>query len=283
MSASAVVGKAETAAENVVRDVAPWLEKLARLGFLAKAVIYMTVGALASAAALRLGSTPATGSRGAMAKLLEAPFGHALLVVMAIGLFGYAAWRITEGIMDPQRAGHDAKGIAKRAQSIVLGGVHVALGITAIKLAWGDRGAGDDGANTQHWAAKALATPGGTTALWIVAAGFVAYGLHQIYCGWRAKLDKRLALGGMSAPAQRCVIGASRFGIAARGVVFATVGVLVARGARHHDPREARGVKQALLELLSFGRLPFILVATGLIAFGIYQLIDARYRRIDTV
>jgi hypothetical protein len=277
MAPSEIAGKAHQA----VREYAPWIEKLARLGFLARAILYMTIGALATAAALRLGGTPAMGSRGAMAHLINAPLGEVLLVVISIGLFGSAAWRFVEGVVDPEHHGKGAKGLAKRTRSISLGVIHVALAISAIKLVVGDLDAASDGTNTQHWTAKAMATPGGTVLLWIVAAGFVAYGLYQLYNAWRAKLNKRLSLGRLSRRTQRFVIGASRFGIAARGVVFATIGVLLARGIQHHDPRDARGIKAALFELFEFGRGPFLLVATGLVAYGIYQLINARYRHIS--
>ncbi len=283
MQPSLYVDRAENAVREKAREVAPWIEKLARLGFLAKALLYVTIGVLACAAALRLGGTPATGSRGAMAKLLDAPLGHVLLVIIAIGLFGYAAWRIIEGIVDPEHNGKKAKGIAKRVRSLAVGGIHVALGISAIKLAWGDLSAANDGQQTQSWTARALATPGGEFALWAVAAGFVGYGLYQLYKAWKAKLNKRLALGQMEPRTQKYVIAASRFGIAARGIVFGVIGILVGRAVMNHDPRQARGVKQALLEIFSFGRIPFLVVATGLIAYGIYQLINARYRRIQAV
>lgn len=279
MNAEPVVAKAEEA----VHKAAPWIEKLARLGFLAKALLYVTIGVLASAAALSLGGTPATGSRGAMGELLDAPLGDVLLGAIAIGMFGYAAWRIIEGIADPTDRGRDAKGIAKRARSLFVGVLHAALGVSAIKLALGDLAAAQDGARSQHYTARALATPGGTILLWIVAGGFVAYGAYQLYCAWKAKLGDQLSLAEMSPGARRFVIAASRFGIAARGVVFGTIGVLVARAIEHRDPRQARGLKQALLELFSWGRAPFALVAAGLIAYGIYQLIQARYRRIETV
>ncbi len=266
--------------ETAVRDAAPWIEKLARLGFIAKAVLYMTIGALATAAALRLGGTPGTGSRGAMATLINAPFGELLIVAIAIGLFGYAAWRLVEGITDAEGVGTSAKGIAKRVRSVGIGVLHAALGVSAIKLAAGDVNAAKDGAQTQHWAARALSSTTGTAILGAVAAGFIAFGAYQLYKAYRAKLDKRLSLGGMSSGARRFVIAASRFGIAARGVVFATVGVLLVRVITQHDPKEARGIKSALLELFELGRAPFLLVATGLVAYGIYQLINARYRRI---
>jgi len=76
------------------------------------------------------------------------------------------------------------------------------------------------------------------------------------------------------------VIAASRFGIAARGVVFGTIGILLVRGIQHRDPSEARGMRAALLQLFELGRWPFLAVAIGLVAYGIYQFINARYRRI---
>ena len=140
---------------------------------------------------------------------------------------------------------------------------------------------GRDGAGSQHWTAKALATPGGAIALYVVAAGFVIYGVYQLYKAWKAKLDKHLALGRMSHGARRFVVGASRFGIAARGVVFGMIGVLLARAVRTHDASQARGINQAMAELFSWGRIPFAVIAAGLVAYGLYQLINARYRRIS--
>jgi hypothetical protein len=266
--------------QTAVHDVAPWIEKLARLGFLAKALLYMTIGALATAAALRLGGTPATGSRGAMAKLINAPLGEVLIVTMAIGLFGYAAWRVIEGFTDPERQGTSLKGIARRVRAIAVGLVHAGLGVSAIKLAAGDISAARDGAQTQHWTARALSTTTGMTIVAIVAGGFILYGAYQLYNAYRAKLSERLSLDQLSTHAYRLVIAASRFGIAARGVVFMTVGVLFARAISQRDPTQAQGIKAALVQLFQLGRLPFIVVATGLVAYGIYQLINARYRRI---
>lgn len=281
MSARVAVENVEATVRNKAHEVAPWITRLARLGFFAKAVLYATVGVLASAAALRLGGSPANGSRGAMATLVAAPLGRVLLWVIAIGLFGYAAWRVLEALVDPERHGRDAKGIALRVRSLITGCIHAALGVSAIKLALGDNSAAHDGRTTEHWAARALRTPGGEALLWAIAAGFVAYGAYQLWCAWRAKLDKRLALGRLAPATRRVVIHASRLGIAARGVVFGTVGVLLARAALHHDPRQARGTKQALSTLFELGRGPFIVVAVGLIAYGFYELLNARYRRID--
>ncbi len=276
MSASAISGQAD----HAIRQVAPWVEKLARLGFVAKAVLYMTIGVLASAAALRLGGTPASGQRGAMGTLVDAPLGRVLLAVIAAGLFGYAAWRFIDAIMDPEGNGREAKGIAKRIRSAAVGVLYAALGASAVKIALGHHEAARDGTQSAHWTGRALATTGGKVALIGIAGAFVAYGIHQLYCAWTAKLDRRLQLGRMSSAARRWLIGASRFGIAARGVVFGTTGILVWRAVQQHDPQKARGLKASMLELFELGRIPFAIISVGLVAYGVYQLIEARYRNI---
>ena len=86
----------------------------------------------------------------------------------------------------------------------------------------------------------------------------------------------------MNARAQRWAIGLSRFGIAARGVVFALMGVFVLQAAIQADPQEARGLDGALesLQGQSYGPYLLGLAALGLVAYGAYCLLNARYRRI---
>ena len=56
------------------------------------------------------------------------------LVVAAIGLFGYAAWRIVQGVLDPERDGRGWKGIAMRVGFVARGVMHAALGWQALRL-----------------------------------------------------------------------------------------------------------------------------------------------------
>jgi hypothetical protein len=77
------------------------------------------------------------------------------------------------------------------------------------------------------------------------------------------------------------VIAVSRFGIAARGVVFCLIAWFLARAAAHHNPSEAGGVRESLRTLADAGRWPLGLVALGLVAYGVYELVNARYRRIQ--
>jgi hypothetical protein len=274
---------------RAVRNVAPWIERLARLGFVASALLYMTVGALATCAALRLAGTPtpihgkAVGSRGAMGALLAAPAGRVLLVIIAVGLVGSALWRAIDAATNAERHRHGPLGIAARIRSAVIAVVDLGLAYSALRIATGHFEAARDGTETQHWIARALGTPGGTYALYALAAGLVGYGVYQLYCAARAKLDDELSLAHMSSGAARWVIDISRFGIAARGVVFAVTGALVGRAVNQHDPTQAAGPGRTLRELFELGTVPFIVVAIGLVAYGIYELLNAKYRRIHVV
>ncbi|MDQ3368350.1 MAG: DUF1206 domain-containing protein [Myxococcota bacterium] len=265
------------------RDVAPWIERLARVGFAAKGVLYLTVGALATSAALGSGGRTGADSRGAMNRLIEAPFGRPLLGIIAIGLLGYAVWRIVQAIKDPEHRGTDAKGIAMRIGFFVRGLIHLGLAGTAASLALWQRGGGSGGGGdrAREGTAEALKLPGGVYLLYAIAAAFAGYGVYQLYKAAKSKLGKQLELGRLAHGTRRVVIGVSRFGIAARGIVFGTVGVLLYRAASQSSAKEAGGMGDSMRELASLGKWPFLVIALGLGAYGIYELINARYRRID--
>jgi len=264
----------------VHNEAAPWIERLARVGFAAKALLYMTVGALAVLAALGQGGNAATDQRGAMHSILRAPTGRVLLGIVAIGLMGYAVWRVIEGITDPERRGRSAKGIALRVLSVITGLAHGALAISAAKLVLGQRIDGGGAREAQHWTARALATPGGNLLVIAVAGAVIGYGAYQLYCAYNAKFSKKLSLASLSSTTRSMVIGISSVGIAARGIVFGMIGVLLFRAANNGNPKQAGGFARSLAELFEWGRGPFVAIAVGLIAYGGYQLLNARYRRI---
>lgn len=267
--------------QQAADDVAPWIAWLARLGFVAKAILYGTIGGLAALAAFRRTGTGSTDTRGAMSTLLDAPLGSALVGAMAVGLFGYAVWRLIEGVLDPEHRGSDAKGLALRASFIARGLAHAALGLSALRLLSGRSESGQGGVEQGREATRtAFELPGGEWIVIGVAIGIALYGVYQLYRAAGAKLSKQLDLGRMSREAGRWVIGVSRFGIAARGLVFVAVGWTVFFAARRHDASEAGGIREALEVIRDFGRWPFAAVALGLIAYGVYQLLNARYRRV---
>jgi hypothetical protein len=263
---------------DAAREVAPWVAKLARVGYLAKALLYATVGVLAAQAALgRGGRTTDTG--GALREVLRAPMGDALVLAIALGLAGYAVWRVVDAITDAEGKGGDAKGIARRVGSAVRGLAHGALALAAFHLGTGS-GDGGDGGGSDRLVDRATEIGGGDWVLWLLAAAVLCYAGYQLYRAWAAKLGSQLDLGAASAGMGHWVIGISRAGIAARGVVFGLIGVLLFRAALHGNPREAGGVRDSLEMLGDMGRWPLAVIALGLVAYAVYELLNARYRRI---
>ena len=266
---------------GAAREVAPWIVRLARVGYAAKAVVYFTVGALAAQAAFGAGGAT-TDQRGALRTLLGQPMGRALLWVIALGLFGYAVWGVIAAMSDAERRGSDGKGLALRIGMAVRALAYGALGVTAVRLAAGSGGGG--GQRTQDWTARLMAMPMGRTLVLAAGAGVIGYGLYQLYRSYKAKLSKELDLSRLSPDAAEWVVRSARFGMAARGVVFGIIGAFLILAAYHYRATEARGLEGALetLRRQPLGQWLLAAVALGLVAYGVFQFVKARYRRIET-
>jgi hypothetical protein len=235
------------------------------------------MGLLATEAAVGIGGRT-TDSRGALRTIGEAPFGKIALFIVMIGLFGYAAWRLTSAVTDAERRGGDTSGIALRFADAGRGVAYGALAIWTLKFLMSKPSA--DGNQTRDAADRLLAMPGGR---WIVMAaglGVIAYAIYQIYRAASARFLKRLDLSSAGSQTKLWVERAGRFGIAARGIVFGMIGVLLVRAGWTYDPSKAGGIRESLdaLARQPFGRILYGIVALGLIAFGIFELATARYR-----
>ena len=263
--------------EDAAQEVAPWIERLARIGYLAKALLYATVGILAAQAALGSGGST-TDVGGALRQVVRAPLGDAMLLAIAAGLAGYALWRVVDAITDAEGRGGDLKGIASRMGSAFRGLAHAALALAAFRLATGS--GNGDGVRTEELVARALDLPGGEWLVWIGAGAMLGYGGYQLYRAYAAKLGRRLSLAALPAGSARWVIALCRSGIAARGIVFGLIGILLVRTAARRDPEQAGGIRESLEMLGSMGRWPLAMVALGLVAYALYEVLNARYRRI---
>ena len=276
-AANAPQTNTSSAAHEVVAPAAPWIERLARVGFAAKALLYCIVGGLAFRAALSDGGAT-TGSQGALASLVRHPYGAPLLVVIAVGLFGYAAWRITEAVLDPERRGTGLKGLGVRSSHAVRGVFHAWLGLQAVRIALGAGESGGDG--TERWTARALEAPLGSWLVIAVGLTVVGYGIYQLYRAWVAKLSKQLDLSRLSREAGSWLIKVSRFGLGARGAVFGVIGAYLVRAGVSHNANKAADTGEALgvIGQQPLGDWLLAVVAIGLIAYGAYEVVQARYR-----
>lgn len=259
------------------------LELLARAGYATRGALYLIVGGLAALAAVGQGGDT-TDTKGALLEVYAQPFGEALLGLAAFGLAGYAIFLVCRAALDPEREAREAWGLLKRAWWALLALVHGSLAVFALSTLLGNgAGADDGGAQARGVTAELLAfRPLGP---WLVAAvglGILAGAAYQLRCAWRAELDEQLDLSRLSATARRWAIRASRAGIAAQACVGVVAGAFLVVAAVTSDPHQTKGFADSLsaLRAMPFGEWLFAAVAVGLFAFGCYQLIEARYRRV---
>ena len=263
------------------RAAAPWIERFARTGYVAKGIVYIVIGTLAARAAFGAGGRT-TGSRGAMETIVEQPFGRVMLAVIAVGLLGYAIWQLIAAAADTERKGTEPKGLALRAGQAGRALIYASLALSAVRLTMGDRSGGGDDAAAAGWTARLMAVPFGRWLVALVGLGIIGYGVYQLYRACAAKVRKHLDLWQASATEAEWIVRVGRFGIGARGVVFGIIGWFLIRAAMEYEPRRASGLAGALatLERQPYGPWLLGIVALGLIAYGLYQLANARYRRI---
>jgi hypothetical protein len=259
-----------------------WVERAGRLGLVAKGVSYALIGILAIQIPLGQGGQ-ATDRQGALRQLASESWGPAALIALAVGFAGYAVWRIIEAVIDRQHEGRDAKGLAKRARSLGLGVLYAASAAAALALVRsGSSGTGGGGGDEKQETARVLDWPAGRWIVLVVAFGFVADGLYNVYRAVTTKFRERLKTGEMSQTTERAAVASGVVGHLARGVVFALVGVFLGKAAIEYDPSEAIGIDGALLKLAQHDQGPLLLgaVAAGLISYALYCLVEARYRKI---
>jgi hypothetical protein len=256
------------------------LEGIARAGYGARGLVYCLVGLLALLAAVGAGGDTG-GSRGALESLLGQPFGWGLLGLIALGLACHAAWRFIEAVTDADHRGTSAKALAVRAAHLVSGVAAAGLAISAAGLALGraTSGGGDD-ASAQDWTAWLLSQPFGQILTGLVGLAVIAAGCAFLAKGWRGDVTKHLS---MDDAVCRWAVPFGRAGYMARGVVFLLIGGFLIMAALHARSSEAKGLGGALetLEAQPYGWALLALTAAGLIAFGLFGIAQARYRRID--
>lgn len=269
--------QAGQAAAGAIRS--PWVEWLARLGYAARGIVYALVGILAIQAAFGSGGET-TDTRGAVQKIAQES--TALLWLVALGLFGYALWKTIQGVLDPEGKGTDAKGLVQRGGMIVIGLIYGGLALSAVRMATGSAGGGSGGQSTQSSTADLMAKPFGRWLVALAGIAVIVYALRELRDGWTEKFREKLKMGEMDPTEQRLAIRTGKSGLIARGIVFILSGWFLVQAALRFDPSQARGLSGALDTLASqpFGPWLLGLVALGLVAFGAYSILEARYRRI---
>ena len=96
------IRRAQSSGEQVVASTG--FEWLARSGFVARGLIYGIIGILAIKLALGDGGTT-TNQQGALKTIAHQSFGKTLLILVAVGLGGYALWRLVRAALGARAGG----------------------------------------------------------------------------------------------------------------------------------------------------------------------------------
>jgi uncharacterized protein DUF1206 len=273
----------ETQARSAGRTTAhsTAFEVLTRTGFVARGVIYAIIGWLAIQVATQTTSGTPTNQKGALETIDKQPLGHWLLIVVAAGLGAYAIWRFVQAY-----AGHGPEGGGDastfgRISAAASGCAYLAMCALAVSILLGSSSSGSS-SSPHKSAAGVLGWPGGQWIVGIAGLIFVGVALYQGYKGVSRKFledDKTEEMGPL---VKRWITISGVIGHLARMVAFGLIGIFVIKAAVDYAPKKAVGLDGALEKLArqSYGTFLLAVVAAGLIAFGIFSIAEARYRRI---
>jgi Domain of Unknown Function (DUF1206) len=271
---------AETTYEARKAAASPWTRRLARWGLVSKGALYGLVGAIAIDVAIGGGGRIQNRS-GALAAAADHWLGKLLVAAIAVGLAGYAVWRFGEALLGRTLEATEQAGWPRRIGFVAAGLWYLGLcGVAVAVLVGSNQAAGSR--QEDQVTARALELPLGR---WLVAAvglGIIGAGAFNVFNGLTRRFRKDLKLRRMSDAEEHAFTAVGVVGHVARGVVFGLIGFFLVRAAYQYDPKEAVGLDGALGRLLrhDYGPALLGLVAAGLLAYGCYCFVEARYREV---
>ena len=261
-----------------IASESPWVERLSRYGHVVRGVIYLLPGFIALRLALGDHGDVMTQT-GAIEMIGRQPQGRALLVAIAVGLAGYSLWGVIRAVLDPLHKGHSALGVVQRLGYVTSALAYAGLFAATVRFLSGTM---RHMARPHDWTAGLLAKPFGEWLVGIIGLCWIGGGIAEIARGWSRSFEKDLELGRVSPGERRWAGALGRFGIVARGVVFAIIGALLIAAALHAGPYHASGLDSALLALARqpHGRLLLAAAGLGLMSFGVFSIMCARWARL---
>lgn len=265
-------------AGNRAANSAP-MRFLARAGFLARGLMYIIIGWIAIEVAFRKTGQQADRT-GVLHALSETPFGAVALWLLVVGFFGMALWRLSEALYGAPGAG--GRKASTRLSALARAVIYAAIGYGVLEYAIGAGSPPSTNQQSVDLTATLMRHPGGQALVVLIGLAFIGGGLYLGYQAWRKRFRDDLRLGQMSVRTRRVVEWLGRVGGIARGIVFVTAGVFLVVAAVQSRPQQAKGIDSSLRTLAAtpLGPWLLVLVAIGLIMFGLFSCCQARWNRV---
>jgi len=237
--------------------------------------MYIVIGWIALLVAF--GKTGQQADRtGALHELSTKPLGAAALWLLVVGFFGMALWRLSEAVYG---SATDGRKTSTRLSALARAVFYAVLGWGVLEYAIG---AGAPHQQSQDLTATLLRHTGGQVLVVIIGLVLIGSGLYLAYQAWRERFRRGLELGRMRPAARRIVEWLGKAGGIARGIVFVTAGIFLVVAAVEYKPQQAKGIDSSLRALAATPAGPWllVLVAIGLIMFGLFSCCQARWQRL---
>ncbi len=268
----------------------PGVVTVAKVGWVAKGIVYALLGFLAVPIALHgsgaddggTGSTQASQS-GAVARIAESSAGALALWLVAIGLFFYVAWRLVCVVLP---AGNGAKAWVTRIGYVVSAVVYVTLAWTAISFARDNPAqpaqGGTEDSRIERFTRSLMEHSAGRWAVGLIGLVVIAIGVAFIVRGVTADFRKELEPGGVRPFSEQTITRLGQVGWVGRGLMMMIVGWFLTQAAIHFAAAEAKGIDGALREATgsTLGTLLVLFVAVALIVYGAFCVISAPRARL---
>jgi len=278
-----------SATQTVARTVAdhPNIVKFARVGWLAKGIVYLLAGGLALLIVTRSfgWSDASTGGSeasptGAIKEVAQSGGGPILLIALAIGMFLYAAWRVATAILPGST---DAEGAATRVGYLVSAVIYTTFGVTAISLARTPKANADGNQKVTDMTGRLMEHTAGRWLIGLVGVIVIGAGVYRIVKGLKADVTDDVDMSGMSAGRARWTRRLGAIGEVGRGIAIGTIGFFLLRAAITFDASEATGLDGALRRFAvnPWGVLLVALVGIGFVAYGVFCLGTFTRRRLQ--
>lgn len=248
-------------------------ENFARFGMAAKGAVYALLGILTALSAFGMGGEK-TGSKGAIQYLAEQSYGQILLVIMGIGLLGYVFWRFYQSFTDPENHDNNFKGIAIRIAYFISGLFYGALAFYAFKLAFGS--GGSSGGNSSF--SSILNSEYGKILGIALAVILAIKAIYEFYMAYSEKFKKDVQNAGLDNDAQSYLMKWGRFGFTARGIVVGIMAYLTFKASMQSSGDKINTQTDAMSYIQNeFGSIVLGIIALGLIGYGVFMFIKAKY------
>ncbi len=256
----------------------PSLQWPARAGYAARGVVFVVLAYFTAVAALDAHRRP-VDSKDALEAVLTQPFGSVLLLIITVGLLCFALWREAQCFLDPDGYGSDLRGVARRAVYGAAGVFYAAFASVSFSKLLGAH-VGRTERAVHDWTALLLAQPFGRAAIGVIGCSLIVAGLCIGIAGIRQDFSKRIALQGKR---RRWVAVLGSAGYLTRSAVIALVGLYLVFAALDSNAHEAAGLAGALMIIKkqAYGGTLLAVAAFGFLAFGLYGIAEALFRRVD--